>query len=164
MITHDSGNPRDQIVPIWEAIVPHGYLGWGKSTPLGAGLGLIMGAKLAKPDWLAINLMGDTAFGMVGMDFETAVRNEIPILTVLMNNGVMGDYSKKHPIATEKYGVNRLTGDYARVADALGGYSERVERVADLKAAFERGIAVVETGRPALLEIITAEDPAFPGG
>ncbi len=102
----------------YEAVVPHGYIGWGKSTPLGSSLGLIMGAKLAKPEWLAINLLGDAAFGMVGMDFETAVRNRIPILTILMNNGVMGGYTKKQPIASEFYAVDRMSGDYRKVAEA----------------------------------------------
>ena len=60
------------------ALVPRGYLGWGKSTQLGTGLGLAMGASLARPDRLSINIMGDVAFGMVGMDFETAVRCQHP--------------------------------------------------------------------------------------
>lgn len=164
VVTHDSGCPRDQLVPFYEAIIPHGYIGWGKSTPLGSSLGLTMGAKLAKPDWLAVNLMGDAAFGMVGMDFETAVRNHIPILTVLMNNGVMGGYTKKQPIASEFYAVHRLSGDYRKVAEALGGYAERVEKVADLRPAFERAIKQVQSGTPALLEVMTADDPIYPGG
>ncbi len=135
VVAHDSGCPRDQMVPFYETVVPHGYIGWGKSTPLGSSLGLIMGAKLARPDWLAVNLMGEAAFGMVGMDFETAVRNRIPILTILMNNGVMGGYTKKQPIATERFGIHRLSGHNAKVAEALGGHSERVEKVADLKPA-----------------------------
>jgi thiamine pyrophosphate-dependent acetolactate synthase large subunit-like protein len=163
VITHDSGCPRDQMVPFYEAIVPHGYIGWGKSTPLGSSLGLIMGAKLAKPDWLTVNLMGDAAFGMVGMDFETAVRSHIPILTVLMNNGVMGGYTKKQPIASELYGIHKLSGDYQKVAQALGGYAERVTKVEDLKPAIERAIGQTQSGIPALLEIITADDPVFPG-
>jgi len=164
VVTHDSGCPRDQLVPFYEAIIPHGYIGWGKSTPLGSSLGLTMGAKLAKPDWLAVNLMGDAAFGMVGMDFETAVRNHIPILTVLMNNGVMGGYTKKQPIASEFYAVHRLSGDYRKVAEALGGYAERVEKVADLRPALERAIKQVQSGTPTLLEVITADDPIYPGG
>jgi acetolactate synthase-1/2/3 large subunit len=87
VVTHDSGNPRDQVVPFFEALTPLGYLGWGKSTPSGSGLGLAMGAKLAKPDWLAVNFMGDSSFGMVGMDVETGVRCEIPVLTIVFNNG-----------------------------------------------------------------------------
>ncbi len=78
VVTHDAGHPRDQIVPFYETIVPRGYLGWGKSTQLGTGLGLAMGARLARPDWLSVNIMGDAAFGMVGMDFETAVRARHP--------------------------------------------------------------------------------------
>lgn len=163
VVTHDSGCPRDQLVPFYEAIVPHGYIGWGKSTPLGASLGLIMGAKLAKPDWLAVNLMGDAAFGMVGMDFETAVRNRIPILTILMNNGVMGGYTKKQPIASEFYNIHRLSGNYQKVAEALGGYAERVEKVTDLKPALQRGIQQVQAGIPTLIEVITADDPIYPG-
>jgi thiamine pyrophosphate-dependent acetolactate synthase large subunit-like protein len=163
VVTHDSGCPRDQLVPFYEAIVPHGYMGWGKSTPLGSSLGLMMGAKLARPEWLAVNVMGDAAFGMVGMDFETAVRNRIPILTVLMNNGVMGGYTKKQPIASEFYGVNRLSGDYRKVGEALGGYAECIERVKDLKPALERAISQTRTGIPVLLEIITADDPIYPG-
>lgn len=164
VVTHDSGCPRDQLVPFYETVVPHGYIGWGKSTPLGSSLGLIMGAKLARPDWLAVNLMGEAAFGMVGMDFETAVRNQIPILTILMNNGVMGGYTKKLPIATALFGIHRLSGHYAKVAEALGGYSERIEKAADLKPALQRAIAVTESGKPAFLEVIVAEEPDFPGG
>ena len=163
VVTHDSGSPRDQTVPFWESLVPHGYLGWGKSTPLGSGLGLIMGAKLAKPDWLAVNIMGDAAFGMVGMDFETAVRNNIPIMTVLLNNRVMGGYSKKQAKATELYGINRLSGDYAKVAEGLGGYVEHVEKIADLKPAFQRAIAATENGRAAFVEVMTCEDQTLPG-
>ena len=96
------------------------------------------------------------------MDFETAVRNKIPILTILMNNGVMGGYTKKQPIATKLFGIHRLSGQYAMVAEALGGYSERIEKSTDLKAALQRAIAVTEAGNPAFLEIITAEEPDFP--
>ena len=164
VVTHDSGCPRDQLVPFYEAVVPHGYIGWGKSTPLGSSLGLIMGAKLAKPEWLTINLLGDAAFGMVGMDFETAVRNRIPILTILMNNGVMGGYTKKQPIASELYAVDRMSGDYRKVAEALGGYAERVEKVTDLRPAIDRAIGQTKSGNPAFLEVITADDPIYPGG
>ena len=47
IITHDAGSPRDQLSPFWEATAPLSYIGWGKTTQLGYGLGLAMGAKLA---------------------------------------------------------------------------------------------------------------------
>ncbi|MBI4241817.1 MAG: thiamine pyrophosphate-requiring protein [Candidatus Rokubacteria bacterium] len=162
IVTHDSGNPRDQMVPFYEAIIPHGYIGWGKSTQLGTGLGLVIGAKLAAPDKLVVNLMGDAAFGMVGMDFETAVRSKIPILTIVMNNGLMGGYEKHLPVSTARYGTRFLSGDYAKVAEGLGGYTERVEKPQDLVPALRRAIEEVEAGRATLLEVITREEPLYP--
>jgi acetolactate synthase-1/2/3 large subunit len=161
MVTHDSGNPRDQMVPFFETQVPHGYIGWGKSTQLGTGLGLTMGAKLAAPHHLAVNLMGDAAFGMVGMDFETAVRSRIPILTIVINNSLLGGYDKYLPVSTARYGTRFLSGNYSKVADGLGGYTERVEKPQDLVPALRRCIAEVEGGRAALLEVITREEPVF---
>lgn len=162
VLTHDSGNPRDQTVPFYEAIVPHGYIGWGKSTQLGTGLGLIMGAKLARPDWLAINIMGDASFGMVGLDLETAVRCRIPIMTVVFNNGVMGGYEEHLPVATARYQVHHVSGNYAQVAAALGVKAERVERLRELQPALRRAIAATEAGAPALVEVMTREEPHFP--
>jgi acetolactate synthase-1/2/3 large subunit len=163
-VTHDAGSPRDQMVPFYEATHPHGYIGWGKTTHLGLGLGLAMGAKLARPDRLCVNVMGDAAFGMTGMDFETAVRCELPILTVVLKNSVMGGYTGYLPIASEKHRINELGGDYAGVAQALGGYSEQVEKCADLKPALARCIAQVDAGRPALLQVITKEEKRFAKG
>jgi thiamine pyrophosphate-dependent acetolactate synthase large subunit-like protein len=161
VVTHDAGHPRDQISPFWQSLVPRGYLGWGKSTQLGTGLGLTMGARLARPDWLAVNIMGDSAFGMVGMDLETAVRERIPILTIVMNNGLMGGYREWMPDAVGRYGSNQLGGSYAEVGAALGTYTERVADPAELQAALQRCIASVESGRAALLEVMTHEEPAL---
>ena len=99
IITHDSGTPRDQLAPFWETLTPRGFLGWGKSTQLGSSLGFALGAKLAAPDKLVIHFLGDTALGMCGMDLETAARERIPILTVLVNNGLMGGYDRHIPLA-----------------------------------------------------------------
>jgi acetolactate synthase I/II/III large subunit len=161
VVTHDAGHPRDQMVPFYESLMARGYLGWGKSTQLGTGLGLAMGARLARPDWLSVNLMGDAAFGMAGLDLETAVRCRIPILTIVLNNGLMGGYTEYMPDAVARYGAHKLGGDYRGVAQALGAYAERVEHPGELRASLERCIACVESGRPALLEAITHEEPAM---
>ena len=86
IVTHDSGGPRDQLMPFYRATAPRSYIGWGKSHALGTGLGLIIGAKLAAPDKFCVNFMGDAAFGMTGLDFETAVGCGIPITTIVLNN------------------------------------------------------------------------------
>ena len=161
IVTHDSGNPRDQMVPFWETLVPRGYLGWGKSTQLGYSLGLAMGAKLGAPDKLVVNVMGDAAIGMAGMDLETAARTRTPILTVVLNNAAMGGYEKYYPLATEKYGIKYLSGGYARLAEALGVVGLRVERPEEIVPTLRRAIGAVEEGRPALVEFVTREEPVF---
>ncbi len=162
IITHDSGNPRDQTLTTFEATVPRSYLGWGKSTQLGTGLGMALGAKLAHPDKMVVNIMGDLAFGTVGMEVETAVRERLPIMTVILNNSVMGGYGHHMPTASERFNSNKLSGSYAQVAQALGAHAERVERPDDVVAAIQRGMAATRDGRPAVLEMITKEDPVYP--
>jgi acetolactate synthase-1/2/3 large subunit len=162
IITHDSGNPRDQTLTTYEATVPRSYLGWGKSTQLGTGLGMALGAKLAQPDKMVVNIMGDLAFGTVGMEVETAVRERLPIMTVILNNSVMGGYGHHMPTASQRFGANKLSGSYAQVAQALGAHAERVERPDDVVAAIQRGVAATREGQPAVLEMITKEDPVYP--
>ena len=158
IITHDAGSPRDQLSPYWKCTAPLSYLGWGKSTQLGYGLGLAMGAKLACPDKLCINVWGDAAIGFTGMDFETAVRERLPILSILLNNSAMAIELPVMPIATERYRATDISGDYAAFARAMGGYGERVERPEDIVPAIRRGIEATLRGEPALLEFITARE------
>ena len=158
LITHDAGNPRDQLSPFWKTRAPQSYLGWGKSTQLGYGLGLALGAKLACPDKLCINVWGDAAIGFTGMDFETAVRERLPILSILLNNSSMASELDQMPVATEKYRSTDISGDYAAFARALGGYGERVSQPDQILPAIRRGIEQTERGVPALLEFITAKE------
>jgi len=158
IITHDAGSPRDQLSPFWEATTPLSYIGWGKTTQLGYGLGLAMGAKLACPDKLCINVWGDAAIGFTGMDFETAVRERIPILSILLNNFSMAIELKVMPVSTEKYRSTDISGDYAAMARAFGGYGERVTAPDDIIPAIQRGIEQTKNGTPALLEFITSQE------
>jgi thiamine pyrophosphate-dependent acetolactate synthase large subunit-like protein len=162
IVTHDSGNPRDQMLPFYEALMPRGYLGWGKSTQLGTGMGIALGAKLAAPEKLVVNVMGDLAFGTAAMEVETAVRANIPILTIVLNNSCMGGYSHHMPTASERFGANRLSGHYADVAAALGAFSEQITRPAQIGPAIRCAQAANRNGRTAVLEIITKEEPVYP--
>ena len=158
IITHDAGSPRDQLSPFWLSTEPLSYIGWGKTTQLGYGLGLAMGAKLSHPDKLCINLWGDAAIGFTGMDFETAVRERIPILSILLNNFCMAIELKFMPIATQKYRATDISGDYAAMARAFGGYGERITSPNEIVPAIRRGIEATQSGTPALLEFITAKE------
>jgi acetolactate synthase-1/2/3 large subunit len=161
VITHDAGSPRDELSPFWQPVTPLSYIGWGKSTQLGYGLGLAMGAKVAQPDKLCINLWGDAAIGMTGMDFETAVRERIPIMSVLLNNFSMAMEIPAMKLSDEKYDTTDISGNYADFAKALGGYGERITSPDEIVPAIKRGIAATLEGRPALLEFITNKDKAY---
>jgi acetolactate synthase I/II/III large subunit len=161
IITHDSGSPREQLLPFWETTAPGSYMGWGKSTQLGYGLGIIMGAKLAAPDKLCVNIMGDAAIGMTGMDIETAARNRIAILTVVFNNGVMAAERDVLGLSTKKYGALTVGGNYAKVAEGLNVAATRVEKPADIVPAIKDAVAVTQSGAPFLLEIVAKEGYDF---
>jgi acetolactate synthase-1/2/3 large subunit len=161
IITHDAGSPRDQLSPFWQSVTPLSYIGWGKTTQLGYGLGLAMGAKLVHPDKLCINVWGDAAIGFTGMDFETAVRERIPILSILLNNFSMAIELPLMPVSTEKYRATDISGNYADFARALGGYGERVTAPDEIVPAIKRGIEQTRQGVPALLEFITQKEYTY---
>jgi len=161
IVTHDSGSPRDQVLPFYSATRPRGYIGWGKSHQLGTGLGLIIGAKIAAPDKFCVNFMGDAAFGMTGLDFETAVRSNVPILTVVLNNSTMAIEIPHMKLSHEKYRARDLGGNYAGLARELGGWAERVDDPAEIADAFRRARRHTEEGRACLLEFITGAETAF---
>ena len=161
VITHDAGSPRDQIMPFWESTTPLSYIGWGKTTQLGYGLGLAMGAKLARPDALCINVWGDAAIGFTGMDFETAVRERLPILAILFNNFSMAIELPIMQVSTEKYRATDISGHYADMAQAFGGYGERITDPNEIIPAIKRGIEATQKGQAALLEFITDKELAL---
>ena len=158
IVTHDSGSPRDQITPFYRAGGPRSYLGWDKSHGLGTGLGLVIGAKLAAPEKMCVNFMGDAAFGMVGLDFETAVRSGAPITTVVLNNSTMavetGAMQRSHAL----YNTRDLGGNYADLGRAMGGYAERITDPEEIIPAFQRARRQNEEGNAVLLEFITNEE------
>jgi acetolactate synthase-1/2/3 large subunit len=100
------------------------------------------------------------------MDLETAARERIPILTLLVNNGLMGGYERNIPIASAKYRSRYLSGDYHKLAEGLGVVTERVTDPAAIRPALERALTITAPGgdptstdaRPALIEFVTREE------
>ena len=160
IITHDAGAPREQMVAFIEATTPHSYIGWGKTTHLGFGLPLIIGAKMAHPDKFCINVMGDGAFGMSGMDFETATRQKIGITTLVFNNGGMATYPvgspADFPIARDKSGVGLMTGNYADFARSFGGHGIQVTKISELAPALETAKGLNISGKTVLIDVKTS--------
>ena len=161
IVTHDAGNPRDQIMPFYKATTPRGYIGWGKTTHLGYGIPLAIGAKIAEPSKFSMNFMGDLAFGHTGTEIETAVRAEVPITTVVINNKTMGGYDTKMPVAMEKYGAGNQTGDYADMAKAMGATGIKVEEPSGIVPALQTAKRENAEGRVTVIEILTRQETRF---
>ena len=152
---HDAGGSRGYMSPFWTATKPRSYLGMGGMAAMGWSLGGAIGAKLGRPDDLVVHLLGDASFGMVGMELETAVRMGLPTLTIVVNNegtggGLMGMESPTGPPPD----MAKLTGNWSKVAEGLGAYSERVEDPEEVGPALERAIAATESGQAALVEVM----------
>ncbi len=159
VITHDAGAPRDAMVPFFQATVPNSYIGWGKTTHLGLGLPLIIGAKLASPEKFCLNIMGEGAFGMSGMDLETSVRAKIPITTIVLNNQSMATYTGKTEgkigkEARENYGVSKMYGDYSKIAEGLGAIAIKVKKPEEISKAIIDAQELNRSGSTVLIEII----------
>ncbi|MFN8541608.1 MAG: thiamine pyrophosphate-dependent enzyme [Thermomicrobiales bacterium] len=153
IITHDAGAPRDMLMPFYRASVPHSYIGWGKTTHLGFGIPLMIGAKLARPDKFCINFMGDGAFGMSGLDIETSARLGAPITTIVLNNGDMATYPGGYPEARARFNLTHMTGDYAKIAEGLGAVGIVVTQPAEIAPALQRAQQLNADGRTVLLDI-----------
>ena len=153
IVTHDAGAPRDTIMPFYTATTPNSYIGWGKTTHLGYGIPLMIGAKLAKPDKFCLNFMGDGAFGMSGLDVETSVRAGAPITTIVLNNGGMATYPGGYPTARELYGVTHMGGDYAKIAEGMGAVGITVTDPEEVANALEEAKRLNAEGRTVLLDI-----------
>jgi acetolactate synthase-1/2/3 large subunit len=154
IVTHDAG-ARDTIMPFYTSTVPHSYIGWGKTTHLGYGIPLMIGAKLANPDKFCLNFMGDGAFGMSGLDIETSVREGAPITTVVLNNGGMATYPGGYPVANELYGTTRMTGDYAKLAEGMGAVGITVTQPGEVANAIKQAMKLNAEGKTVLLDIHT---------
>ena len=163
VVTHDAGAPRDQIVPFYTATTPHSYVGWGKSTHLGFSIPLMIGAKMAMPERFCINLMGDGAFGMSGLDIETSSRAGIPITTIVLNNGIMATYPGGFPTAREQFGVSHMQGNYATIAQGMGAEGIVVEKTEEIAPALVQAQRFNADGKTVLIDVRSrAEDSRAP--
>lgn len=163
IITHESGNPREQLTAFWESILPRSYLGWGQTTNLGFSWGAMMAAKLMYPEKLCVNWLGDAAMGHNAEDIETALREKLPILAIVSNNSGYAIYGSKEKTSLPK-GLDVVSPSsvisYAVMAEGLGCYGERVEDPDEIIPALRRGIKEVKAGKPALIEVITSFETA----
>ncbi|HYN97277.1 MAG TPA: acetolactate synthase [Pilimelia sp.] len=144
-----------------EPAAPGSWLDPGPYGCLGTGLGYAMGARLTYPDRQVCVLMGDGAAGFSLMDVESLVRQRLPVVIVVGNNGVWG--LEKHPMRA-MYGYD-VAADlqpglrYDDVVTALGGAGETVTRADDLPLALDRAFGA---DVPYLVNVLTDPADAYP--
>jgi acetolactate synthase-1/2/3 large subunit len=140
-----------RVINAWE---PGHWLDAGPMGTLGAGTGFAIATKLARPDKQVAVLFGDGAFGLNGMDMETMVRHDLPVVAVIGNDGQWAQI--KHPqkaILGHATAADLAPGiRYDKVVEALGGYGELVERPEDIRPAIDRAF---ESGKPACVNVLT---------
>jgi len=136
-----------QIIP---SFVPNHRINSGAFGTMGVGMPFGVGAKAACPDKQVIVLHGDGSFGMNAMEFDTAVRHNLPLLVVIsLNGGWTADPERVKP--GRDLGYTR----FDQVAIALGGHGEFVESPEEIRPALERAAEAVRAGRPALVNVVT---------
>lgn len=162
LLTHDAGSPRDQTSTIYESIIPHGFIGWGHVTSLGFSLPAIIGAKIAQPERFCVAIMGDASAPQASLyEFETAIRHKIPVLVIVLNNSQYAGYDEIYPYTMHVTSSKVMS--HAKVVEALGAWSERIEEPDEIIPAIKRAAKEMRSGRPALLEIVTAPVPKYGG-
>jgi acetolactate synthase-1/2/3 large subunit len=140
---------------------PGSWLDPGPYGCLGTGLGYAIGARVTYPDRQVCVLLGDGAAGFSLMDAESLVRQRLPVVIVVGNNGIWG--LEKHPMRA-MYGYD-VAADlqpglrYDQVVTALGGAGETVTRPAELAGAFRRAF---DAGVPYLVNVLTDPADAYP--
>ena len=122
----------------------------------------MIGSKIANPDKMCMNFMGDAAFGMSGLDLETANRIGAPITTVVLNNGTMGGYDKAQPTAMELYDAGNMYGDYAGISEDLGGVGIKITDPSEIGPALTRARQInFDEGKSVLLDVKTQQEMKF---
>lgn len=155
VLTSDAG---DFFVPVARAVTLGGgrsYLGPTSGT-MGYGLPAAIAAKLAAPHRTVVAVCGDGGFGMSLVELATAVRDRVPVITVVFNDETYGSIERhqKNRYDGRLIGVGLRNPAFDRLAEAFGAYGERVREPDEFPAAFDRAVA---SGLPAVLEVPAGE-------
>jgi acetolactate synthase I/II/III large subunit len=161
IIVVDAGDFGSYAGRVIDSYVPGAWLDSGPFGCLGSGPGYALAAKLARPDRQVVLLQGDGAFGFSGMEWDTLVRHNVPVVSVIGNNGIWA--LEKHPMEA-LYGYSvvaelRPGTRYDEVVCALGGHGELVSTPGQLRPALERAVS---SGLPAVVNVLTDPEVAYP--
>jgi acetolactate synthase-1/2/3 large subunit len=164
-LTHDSGNTRDQLSTVYQAVIPHGFKGWGNVSTLGFGLAAALAAKLAYPARQCVNVTGDAGVSYMLGNLEALVRHKIGVTTIHINNGGFAGYGPgfwgpghdPHTCVVSDHSV----ADMSESVRAMGYYAEHVDDPAGIIPALNRCLDQNACDRPAYLEVICSRYPVY---
>jgi acetolactate synthase-1/2/3 large subunit len=161
IVVIDAGDFGSYAGRVIDSYVPGAWLDSGPFGCLGSGPGYALAAKLARPDRQVVLLQGDGAFGFSGMEWDTLIRHDIQVVSIIGNNGIWA--LEKHPMEM-LYGYSvvadlRPGTRYDEVVRALGGHGELVATPAELGPALERAFTA---GHPAVVNVLTDPAIAYP--
>ncbi len=130
---------------------PGHFIRLGPLSHLGAGIPYGMAAKLAYPDRKVLVFMGDGSFGFYSMEYDTCIRHNLPITTVMGNDATWGiDKTFQLAYFNRAVGTDLRYIRYDQVVEAIGGYAEHVEKAEEVSPAVQRALA---SGRPSLVNV-----------
>jgi acetolactate synthase-1/2/3 large subunit len=162
IVANGAGNFAIWVNRFWRYTVFPSQLG-PRGGAMGYGLPAALAAKLACPERPVVAVSGDGDFLMTGQELATAMRHQLPVLVVVVNNGLYGTIrmhqERAHP--GRPVGTDLVNPDFAALARAYGAHGEVVERTGDFAPAVERALAA---GGPALLELRTDPELLRPPG
>lgn len=139
---------------------PGHWLDPGQFGCLGAGSGFAAAAQLARPGKQVCIVYGDGGFGLTGFDVETYVRFNLPIVSIVGNNGAWNQ-TTQGVVRRGMRGIGTYLSqetNYAQIMEGMGGYGERVTDPEQIRPALERAFG---SGKPALLDVVTDPDVAY---
>ncbi|MBW2202222.1 MAG: thiamine pyrophosphate-binding protein [Deltaproteobacteria bacterium] len=160
IVTIDGGEILDFARNLIPSFTPGARMNPGVTGLLGIGIPYAIGAKLAHPSRQVLCLCGDGAFGLNGMEMDTAARHEIPIVVVVSNNACWGVCmnAQKGIFGSERtFGTHLACTRYDQIAQAMDCYGETVEAPDQIRPALERAFSA---GKPAVLNVITDAETA----
>jgi acetolactate synthase-1/2/3 large subunit len=131
------------------------------SGSMGYGLPAAIAAKLLQPERTTIALAGDGCFLMTGQEMATAIQYQLPLVVILINNGMYGTIRMHQEIRYpgRVSGTDLVNPDFCMLANAYGAYAERVKKTAEFVPALRRALA---EGRPSLIELVVDPNAISP--
>ena len=168
IIVTDVGQHQMWAAQYYKYKEPRTFLSSGGLGTMGFGVGAALGAKLGRPDKTVVNISGDGCFRMNMNEIATAVRSNIPIVQIVLNNHVLGMVRQWQTLFYEERYSNTVLNDavdFVKVAEAMGAVGIRVTEKEEVVPALEKALAL---NKPVVIDFFIDKDlkvfPMVPAG